>query len=64
MNKDIKATGQQLKSLSSDLSKTIIVGITLTKADMEGYDVDASKNSETISSEDGDIVDKIEHSIG
>lgn len=62
MNADIKGAGERLKTLGSKLSKTIIVGITLSNEEMKNYGTD--DKVETISSEDPDIIGKIEHSIG
>lgn len=67
LNADIQDAGTKLKTITGSMTKTIIVGITLSREDMKGYGLKSSQTEEIISKEDGDIEDiinKITGSIG
>lgn len=65
MYSDMAAAGDKLKTVSVDLSRTVVVAVTLTNDDLKKYGIDDLPNAVTVSSDDGgNIVNKIEHSIG
>lgn len=65
MDSDMVAAGAKLKTMAVDLSRTIVVAVTLSNDDMKKYGIDDLPNAVIVSSDDGgNIVNKIEHSIG